>query len=544
MRSLFIVGLSLLLTFPLFSQQTVGVFLADSSVQSGYTLFTPGTDSSTYLIDNCGRVINTWTSSYKPGNAAYLLEDGSMIRAGKGDQSNFGGAGGGGGQIERFNWEGDLIWTYSYVDSLHLQHHEFEVMPNGNLLLLAWEIKSQAEAIAAGRHPNIAADMLWPEHVVEVQPTATGGDIVWEWHLWDHMIQDHDPTKSNYGVVADHPELLDMNANPRPLRDFIHANNVAYNPELDQIVLCTQELSELWVIDHSTTTAEAASHAGGNSGKGGDILYRWGNPAVYGRGTVADQQLFRPHNIHWIPAGLPDAGKLIIYNNGLDRPAGAYSSVDVIDAPVNAQGEYTLDAGQEFGPAVPFWSYTSDPPSDFYSSHMASAQRLPNGNTLICEANTGTFFEVELDGTMVWKYISPITPVGPIEQGVNPWGNAIFKCEKYTRDYAAFAGITLTAGDAIEINAFPITTDCESFTIIPPDNVFQVFPNPIEDQFEVEWPDSGTIHCEIMDMAGRKLESLDLNDGAAVIDCADWPVGIYILRFDQGEVLKLWKRRP
>ena len=60
---------------------------------------------------------------------------------------------------------------------------------------------------------------------------------------------------------------------------------------LDQIVLSNHNLSEIWIIDHSTTTLEAASHSGGNSGKGGDLLYRWGNPQAYDQGTGADQLL-------------------------------------------------------------------------------------------------------------------------------------------------------------------------------------------------------------------------------------------------------------
>ncbi|MGC8644373.1 MAG: hypothetical protein ACP5XB_31305, partial [Isosphaeraceae bacterium] len=60
--------------------------------------------------------------------------------------------------------------------------------------------------------------------------------------------------------------------------------------ELDQILLSVHSFSEIWIIDHGTTTAEAATHKGGRSGKGGDLLYRWGNPQAYRAGTAADQQ--------------------------------------------------------------------------------------------------------------------------------------------------------------------------------------------------------------------------------------------------------------
>src|SRR5690606_15913622 len=105
-------------------------------------------------------------------------------------------------------------------------------------------------------------------------------------------------------------------------------NAIDYNPQLDQIMISTREFSELWIIDHSTTTAEAAGHTGGRSGKGGDILYRYGNPAAYNRGTRADQKFFYQHDAQWIEPGLPGAGNILVFNNGWNRVDGSsFSSV-------------------------------------------------------------------------------------------------------------------------------------------------------------------------------------------------------------------------
>ena len=78
-------------------------------------------------------------------------------------------------------------------------------------------------------------------------------------------------------------------------------------------------MNEIYIIDHSTTTLEASEHSGGNSGMGGDILYRWGNPEAYRAGTNNDQKLFGQHDVQWIESNRPNSGELIVFNNGNGR---------------------------------------------------------------------------------------------------------------------------------------------------------------------------------------------------------------------------------
>jgi hypothetical protein len=239
---------------------------------------------------------------------------------------------------------------------------------------------------------------------------------VWSWNSWDHLIQDFDPTKDNFGVVADHPELIDINAGqPTPQPDFQHANGLDYNAELDQIVISIRSYSEFWVIDHSTTTEEAAGHTGGSSGKGGDLLYRWGNPAMYDRGTAVDRTLYFQHDAQWIRPGLPGAGNFLVFNNGTDRPGGDFSSVDELVPPVDENGAYPIDPGEPFAPAAALWSYASPP--DFYSPFISGAQRQPNGTTLVCAGWSGHFFEVTPEGQVVWDYVNPVYQGGFVAQG-------------------------------------------------------------------------------------------------------------------------------
>jgi hypothetical protein len=323
-------------------------------------------------------------------------------------------------------------------------------LPNGNVLLVVSDRKTAEECLAAGRRPEMTGDSyLIPDSIVEIKPTGKStGQVVWEWHLWDHLVQDFDKTKANFGNVAQHPELVNINhgedeleppqpnkpgpdnpkspgnpgtplATPRPPRinpDWTHFNGVAYNPELDQIAVSVHAFSEFWIIDHGTTTAEAASHTGGRHGKGGDLLYRWGNPRAYRAGTKADQKLFRQHNAHWIARGLPGEGHLLVFNNGSGRTGVNYSSVDELALPVDSQGRYACKPGAAYGPDAPVWSYSAAKKDDFYSSFISGTQRLANGNTLICSGANGTIFEVTREKEIVWKYVNPVrttTLVGP-----------------------------------------------------------------------------------------------------------------------------------
>jgi hypothetical protein len=408
-------------------EQPTGVIINDEGAFKGYTLFAPINSTMTYLIDNEGQIINTWKSDYRPAHSVYLLENGHLLRTeamGPRENSTFR-VGGSGGHVQEFTWDGELVWDYEYSSDKYLLHHDIEYMPNGNILMIAWEKKARNELIAAGRNPEMIGDRgLWVDHMIEVKPTSkTSGEIVWEWHLWDHVIQDFDSSKANYGDVTKHPELLDLNYTPRRGRineDWNHTNSIDYNPELDQIVLCLHTISEIFVIDHSTTTDEAAGHSGGRSGKGGDILYRWGNPQVYRAGDASDQKLFAQHDATWIEPGLVGAGNIMVFNNGQGRPDGRYSSVDVIVPSIDESGHYTLIPGSAYGPKEADWIYTDENKPDFFSQNISGAQRLPNGNTLICSGAVGTIFEVSPAKRIVWKYIYPDSGRGPGPGGFGP----------------------------------------------------------------------------------------------------------------------------
>jgi hypothetical protein len=380
----------------------------------GETLISLLTSTETFLIDMDQNVVQTWHGATVPATFTYLLQDGSIVRPCVDTNGQFGG-GGAGGRIQKIDADDNVVWDYYFSTYDYQQHHDIQPMPNGNVLVIAWERKTLAEAIAAGRQ-QISGE-LWATLIAEIEPVgATGGNIVWEWHFWDHLIQDADPTKNNFGVIADHPELVDINYGPITTGDWDHANSVDYNPELDQVLFSARKTHEFYMIDHSTTTEEAAGHTGGNSGKGGDMLYRWGNPQVYDRGDAGDQYYFGIHAANWIDPGLPGAGAVLTFNNG--NRAGSvndYSSVEDIVPPMDGNGNYVIEPGEAFGPVAPNWVYSSGP--GFYSENRGGAFRMPNGNTLITDTQHNNIFEVTTAGAKVWVYL----PSAAVHRALRYW---------------------------------------------------------------------------------------------------------------------------
>jgi hypothetical protein len=442
----------------------VGLIVDDARAWEGYTLFAPKHYTTTYLIDNAGLLVHAWTgSTTEPGQSTYLLENGHLLRAAmtKGPLSTGGGEG---GRVEEYDWDGNLVWELDYSTATEMQHHDIHILPNGNLLMLVVEKRTYAEAIAAGFDPSKldpeiqSKGYMLPDTVVEIKPTLPkGGTVVWRWRVWDHLIQDYDATKANYGNVAANPRSIDADGTESRIPAFWnHMNSIDYNATLDQIMLSVRGNSEVWIIDHSTTTAEAAGHTGGQSGKGGDLLYRWGNPIAYGAGTQSDQKLYQQHDAEWIPAGYPGAGNITVFNNGLGRN---YSTVDEFTPPVDAAGNYTLTTGAAFGPTSFTWTYKADPPASLFAEAISGAQRLPNGNTLIDDGTHGTFIEVTPGGETVWKYINPVVRDGPLAQGeaipsdparAGELMNAVFRVYRYGPDYPGLAGRDLTPGLPVE----------------------------------------------------------------------------------------------
>jgi hypothetical protein len=492
-----------------FSQSTVGLIEYSQENTEGYILFSPMPSKNTYLIDKCGEKVHEWnTSSYNPALSSFLLEDGSLLRTGQLNNPSFD-EGGSGGIIEQFDWDGNLIWNYTLSNSVNCMHHDIKVLPNGNILAIVWDSYTKGEAVSNGKDSTYNQTHLWSEKIIELKPIGLdSAEIVWEWKLFDHLIQDYDNSKLNFGVVSESPELIDINYFPgaQNTADWIHLNSIDYNADLDQILVSSHRMCEVWILDHSTTTAEAASHVGGNSGAGGDLLYRWGNPQAYKRGNQTTKVLYGQHHATWVPSNYPNEGKIVIFNNGLGRP-GNYSSIDILVPPLNSSGIYDMPATTAFLPAGLDWSYTDNNPTDFYSSNISGVYPLENGSFMITSGANGRFFEVNPVQQTTWEYINPVYAGGISSQGDTVTGNPVFRCEFYTPNYPGLSGQSLVSLGEIEQNPTQPSL-CEMLSIEAVDDVstsVKIYPNPFKNSLNVTCSSDESVSFTIYNSMGQEI---------------------------------------
>lgn len=557
MKSLYIFSILFFCSFNAFAQNTVGLIQYDvSKAFEGYNLHFPHNQGSVYLLNNCGEIVHSWpdNTGYKPGNGVWLRDNGWLyVAKGRGGVSNPNlHAGGGGEKIEIRDWDNSILWSYTMNDSLQRLHHDISIMPNGNILAIAWEKKSMAEAIAAGRDTSkLTEGELWPDKIVEIQPSFGTGlaTIVWEWHAWDHLIQDFDSSKTNYGVVANNPHKIDLNYTAYNTNaDWMHSNAIDYNESLDQIVLSVPTFNEVWIIDHSTTTAQATTSNGGLAGRGGDLLYRWGNPAAYQ--VVGTQQLFYQHDIHWADKGLdnshPEYGKLVVFNNqvGVDY-SSAHTFSPIFDS---YNWEYSI-SGNSWGPTNFDWNFSTTPPQDMYSTGLSSVQILPNSNRLICIGRWGRSIEVTDSGDVVWEYINPIKAGNPLPQGdtsltIN--ANLQFRMTRYASDYAAFNGKTLNPMGYIELN--PDTNYCATLVNIEPleslEEHISIFPNPNQGQFQlkIDLEETKNRQIRVLNSLGQVIWQKESRENQISIDLDQAPAGFYFLKINGRTAAKIIKQ--
>jgi len=320
-----------------------------SKTFDGYTLFAPlQTTGKVYLIDMEGNFAHKWDIKLPPQCVGYhggnILPNGNLFyvpQAPTGEAPWFVFKG---SILMEVDWDGNILWQLNQPD----HHHDARMLPNGNMLTLNTELTPpDVAARVKGGLPDSQTGQTWCDYVTEV---TREGEIVWEWHAWEHLDTETDIMNSNDSR-----------------QEWTHGNSVEQLPD-GNILVSFRNINTIGIVDRAS----------------GDFVWKLGPP------TIAQQ-----HD----PTMLPN-GNILIFDNGAHRFDSSlpYSRVIEVDPKTNEI----------------VWKYADKAMLNFFSPYISGAQRLPNGNTLITEGNFGRLFEVTTEGEIVWEYINPFFGPDPL----------------------------------------------------------------------------------------------------------------------------------
>ncbi|MEP0132471.1 MAG: aryl-sulfate sulfotransferase [Eudoraea sp.] len=364
-------------------------FINPDLVFDSYILVNDANSNRAFLIDKNANLLFEWPLGNNIGNDVFLLPDNRLLAILEADTPliTFGGKG---GKIQFIQKDGTIDWNFDYSTEDYITHHDVELLPNGNIIALVWERMPVQVAIVNGSVHNRD---IYTEAIIEIDPKTD--QIVWEWHSWDHLVQDYDDTKENFGIISDNPQLINFNyTQQQEDGDIMHSNGIAYDEVNDLIFMSVNFFHEVWVIDHSTNTMEATSSTGGNYEKGGDLVYRFGNPTAYNN-SMGDRLFYNNHFPNLIDTEVSGQKNMLIFVNNMNNTE--QSVVYELQFP----NIFELLPNTNNEPEI-VWSFT-DP--ELYSPKVSGAVTLPNGNRLITEGDFG-FWEVTEGGEVVWKLSS------------------------------------------------------------------------------------------------------------------------------------------
>jgi hypothetical protein len=331
-------------------------FYDSSKAYKGFTLVTPADGTGAWLIDMMGNYVNHWKIPFSPAYDAKLLPNGNLLYAGKTKECPLGDVyNGGGGILLEVDWNSNVVWEYK---DPHL-HHSFHRQENGNTVVLKWvriskELAAKVRGGDAGTEKN---GIMWGDTVQEISPK---GEIIWEWIAHEH---------------------LDVEKTPRcilcPRDTWAHGNSVWATPNGD-ILVSFAKLNTVVLIERAT----------------GRIKWQWGP------GNIAHQQCVT----------MLDQGTILIFDTSMHANGFAFSSSKVLEIDPTCN-EVVWDYGGGDKEHWADWWGRKRP--YFFSAILGSSQRLPNGNTLICEGMTGRILEVNPGGEVVWEFSNNLPSYEP-----------------------------------------------------------------------------------------------------------------------------------
>lgn len=469
---------------------------ADAQAFDGFALYNTTNSTTARLINANQQIAYTWSCPTNYSYAMALKPNGNIVRTAvnSGNQINTAAVS---GRVQELNPQGQVVWDFIYSTADYVTHHDICLMPNGNVLLLAYVRRTAAQLQALGYS---GSSNKYPGRIIEIQPTGSTAQVVWQWEMQDRFIQYVDPNKPNYMPIAENPHRMNINvaiSGGTNAIDWFHENGIDYNEELDQIVFSARYLSEIFIIDHSTTTAEAAGHTGGNSGRGGDFLFRWGKPANYG---VAGTQRITAavHDPKWVRGGAMD-GWISFFNN-----SGGTSNSSVVDAinPDRDGYNYPWTPGTVWRPTT--YQFRHNCLAN--ASGQSVQELMPNGN-VFCAVSGQYMYEVNSSNAVVWQYNA-----GP---------------QKGFRYSCSHPGIINLLNDPCGI-----TTDVPTEEELA---AFNMYPNPAAEQVSLAGVNVETLRAfVVLDASGRTVKR-ELPGWTIAV--GDLPDGVYnvVLEHSTGE---------
>jgi hypothetical protein len=350
-----------------------GVVTHDDRAWEGFTLFAeshedpstaPDGTATVYLIDMDGDPVHTWSVDTAIQSFLRLRPNGNLLYPTR-DRSDIGEAG-----LRELTPDGEVRWHYHCrID------HDYQVLESGNLLI---------HTIDDHMVPGIGPELKRNPYIIEVTPEK---DVVWEWRGEDHF------GDLRRRLSTEAFEHVRRRIDERYGFDWAHNNTCQVIPENDAYDRAEGDPAARVEPGNVVFSYRSLDVIGTIDRPSGEIVWAWGP------GTLDGQH--KPHV-------LPD-GNVLLFDNGTER---GYSRVIEVD-PLTETVE---------------WAYAANPKESFYSPYISGAQRLPNGNTLICEGSEARLFEVTPDGDVVWEFRNPFDDGGR--------GN-VYRCLRYAPDYVA-----------------------------------------------------------------------------------------------------------
>ena len=370
---------------------------------NGYTVLSPLQTQAVLVIDMNGNVVKRWEGlNNSAGGPARVLPGGILISASGARPPNQESL-----ELVQQDFDGKVIWQFSHNEQIKTgegstiwsarQHHDWqrESLPAGYYSPESAPVVEGTSTLILTHtnrmQPKVADVMLEDDRLVEV---SWKGELLWEWVASDHI--------DELGFAPDARKAIKAAQSFNKARgsfDWLHINSAHYvgpNRWFDQgdmrfapnnVIISSREASLLAIV-----------------GRDGKIVWRLGPDFSESKELRSIRQIIGQHHAHIIPKGLPGAGNLLVFDNGGSSGYGFASPI----AP-DGVGAFARSTSRvvEINPVTLelVWSYTNP---RFFSTNISSAQRLPNGNTLITAGAGGRMFEVTTQGAIVWEYMYPL----------------------------------------------------------------------------------------------------------------------------------------